>query len=165
MKIRIIGSCGSGKSTLAKELSMMYDLPYYEIDNMIWDRNSDNIKFSVEVRDAALLSILDSESWIVEGVQFKEWTLGTIEKADVVFLLSPNVFVRDYRIIKRFILSRTGIRPWNYKQSFRNLMKMIIEWNHRYDNEEVLRIVNEHRKGLLVVKNKRDVVNQLENSL
>lgn len=50
MKIRIIGSCGSGKSTLARELSKRYDIPYYEIDNMIWDRSSDNRKYPEEVK-------------------------------------------------------------------------------------------------------------------
>ncbi|WP_342572673.1 shikimate kinase [Paenibacillus sp. FSL R5-0749] len=38
MRIRIIGSCGSGKSTLAKELSDIYGIPSYELDNLIWNR-------------------------------------------------------------------------------------------------------------------------------
>ena len=72
LKIRIIGSCGSGKSTTAKELSEKYEIPYYEIDNMIWDRSSDNLKFPEEVRNATLRSIIYSDSWIVEGVQYKD---------------------------------------------------------------------------------------------
>lgn len=43
MKIRIIGSCGSGKSTMARELSQMYAIPYFEIDNIIWDRSEKRI--------------------------------------------------------------------------------------------------------------------------
>ncbi|TNJ68383.1 hypothetical protein FE784_00125 [Paenibacillus hemerocallicola] len=45
MKIRIIGSCGSGKSTLAKELSVRCGIPYYELDNVIWDRNAEGVKY------------------------------------------------------------------------------------------------------------------------
>lgn len=72
MKIRIIGSCGSGKSTMARELSEIYNIPYYEIDNIIWDRSSDKLKYPEEVRDATLRSIIYSDSWIVEGVQYKD---------------------------------------------------------------------------------------------
>jgi adenylate kinase family enzyme len=165
MKIRIIGSCGSGKSTMARELSERYDIPYYEIDQIIWDRSSDNLKFPEEVRDATIRSIIYSDTWIVEGVQYKDWTLESIKKADIVFILNPNVFLRDYWIIKRFILSRTGMRPWNYKQSFRNLSKMLIKWNHQYDVQRVMEIVNEYGKNAYIIKNKREVVNRIEEHL
>ncbi|WP_168124047.1 hypothetical protein [Paenibacillus sp. HB172176] len=162
MRIRIIGSCGSGKSTLARQLSEMYEIPYYEIDNIIWDRSADNLKFSEELRNATFKSIIDSTSWIVEGVQYKDWTLKSIENADAVFILNPNVFRRDYRIIKRFILSRTGIRPWNYKQSVRNLCAMMIRWNHQYDIERVIEIVRNYRRVPYVVRNKKEVINLLK---
>lgn len=86
MKIRIIGACGSGKTTLAKKLSSRYEIPYFEIDNLIWDRSADNKKFPEQTRDANLQSILERNAWIVEGVQTKEWTLKTIEEADMVFI-------------------------------------------------------------------------------
>jgi adenylate kinase family enzyme len=60
MKIRIIGSCGSGKSTLAGKISEAYKISYYEIDNIIWDRSSGNLKFSEEIRDRTLSLILNS---------------------------------------------------------------------------------------------------------
>lgn len=133
MKIRIIGACGSGKTTLAKELSNHYGVSYYEIDNLIWDRSAENKKYPEETRNSKLQSILDFESWIIEGVQIKKWTLKTIENADIILILKPHVFVRDLRIIKRFLLLKTGIRQWNYNQSFRNLQKMIKDWNHKYN--------------------------------
>ncbi|THF84697.1 P-loop NTPase family protein [Cohnella fermenti] len=161
MRIRIIGSCGSGKSTLAKQLSGHYGIPYYEIDNVIWDRSEDGLKYPEQVRDATFQAILDSESWIVEGVQYKEWTLTSIAIADFVFVLNPHVYVRDYRIVKRFILSRTGIRPWNYKQSLSNLRKMLVEWNHRYDVQQVIDLVKQYRQTPHIVRSRRDVMNVL----
>ncbi len=37
-KVHIIGSVGSGKTTLAKELSTKLEIPYYELDNVVWMR-------------------------------------------------------------------------------------------------------------------------------
>ena len=38
MKIDIIGSVASGKTTLAGKISQKYNVPYYEKDNVVWDR-------------------------------------------------------------------------------------------------------------------------------
>lgn len=38
MKIDIIGSVASGKTTLAGKISQKYNVPYYEKDNIVWDR-------------------------------------------------------------------------------------------------------------------------------
>jgi len=162
MKIRIIGACGSGKTTLAKELSNHYKIPYFEIDNLIWDRFADNKKYPEEIRDFNLQSILNLNSWIVEGVQIKEWTLKTIEDADIILILCPHVFVRDFRILKRFLLLKTGIRSWNYNQSFRNVRKMIKDWNHKYDYQEVINVIHSYQKNYYVVKNTREVIRRIE---
>ena len=41
MKIDIIGSVASGKTTLAGKISQKYNVPYYEKDNIVWDRTPD----------------------------------------------------------------------------------------------------------------------------
>lgn len=71
MKIRIIGPCGSGKTYIAKELSRKYNTPYYELDNLIWNRTEVQRRNSIEVRDALLMDILRKDSWIIEGVHYK----------------------------------------------------------------------------------------------
>lgn len=38
-KIHIIGSVASGKTTMAKDLSMKLQIPYYELDNVVWKRS------------------------------------------------------------------------------------------------------------------------------
>ena len=38
MKLDIIGSVAGGKTTLARELSETYHIPYYEKDNIVWER-------------------------------------------------------------------------------------------------------------------------------
>jgi pyrophosphatase PpaX len=54
MKIRIIGSCGSGKSSLSREISKHYGIPYYELDNVIWDRSEESLKYPEEIRNKTL---------------------------------------------------------------------------------------------------------------
>lgn len=165
MRIRIIGSCGSGKSTLAKELSDKHGIPYYEIDNLIWDRSAENLRNPESVRDESIHSIVSSDAWIIEGVQYQDWTLKSIQEADLIFILNPNVFIRDYRIIKRFVLSRIGLQPWNYKQSFNNLVKMIVKWNHQYNLDEAISVVKENSKTSTITKNKKQVIQSIENHL
>ena len=38
MKLDIIGSVASGKTTLARKLSAQYQIPFYEKDNIVWER-------------------------------------------------------------------------------------------------------------------------------
>ncbi|MGO4729677.1 hypothetical protein [Paenibacillus sp. 2KB_22] len=165
MRIRIIGSCGSGKSTLAKELSDKYGIPSYELDNLIWDRSAENLRYPEHVRDESVQSIVSSGAWIIEGAQCKDWTLKSIQEADLIFILAPNVFIRDYRIIKRFVLSRLGLQPWNYKQSFNNLGKMIVKWNHQYNIGAAIDVINENNKTAMIIKNKKQVIQLIEHHL
>lgn len=44
MKIDIIGSVASGKTTLAKKISSKYQVPYYEKDNIVWERTPNGDK-------------------------------------------------------------------------------------------------------------------------
>ena len=68
MKIDIIGSVASGKTTLAKTLSQIYNVPYYEKDNVVWERTSTGDKKRTdEERDKIFYNIIKSDDWIVEG--------------------------------------------------------------------------------------------------
>ncbi|GGG18394.1 hypothetical protein GCM10007425_11070 [Lysinibacillus alkalisoli] len=44
-KIHIMGAIGSGKTTLAKRLHEQLNIPYFELDNIVWERlDSDDIR-------------------------------------------------------------------------------------------------------------------------
>ena len=68
MKLDIIGSVASGKTTLAKSLSETYHVPFYQKDNIVWERtlNGDK-KRDDKARDQLFQEIINSEDWIVEG--------------------------------------------------------------------------------------------------
>ena len=68
MKIDIIGSVASGKTTLAKNISIKYQVPHYEKDNIVWQRTDAGDKMRTpEERDALFKQIIESVNWIVEG--------------------------------------------------------------------------------------------------
>ncbi|WP_211748622.1 shikimate kinase [Paenibacillus sp. Marseille-Q4541] len=163
MKIRIVGSCGSGKSTLARKLSREYGIPYFEIDNMIWNREYEGVRYSQAERDERFKDTLEMKTWIMEGVQF-DWTTESFEQADVILILNPSVIIRDYRIVKRFVLSRTGFQQWNYKQSVKNLCKMMIEWNHGYDVAKVIEVTNPYANKRRIIKRSDEALDYI-NSL
>ncbi len=156
MKIRIIGPCGSGKSTVARTLSRQLDIAYHEIDNLIWDRSATGVRHPEAVRNRMFQDILESEDWILEGVQHG-WTMESFRQADWVLVLHPPVWVRDYRIIRRFIRSRTGLEQWNYKQTFSNLVKMVVDWNHKYDPAKILRLTEEFAAKRIVVVRRKEL--------
>lgn len=140
MKIRIIGACGSGKSYIARELSKKYGVDYYETDNLVWDRSAENLRYSVEARDAQLEEILDKPSWILEGVHYK-WGQESFKRADLIVILRPNRVIGNLRVMTRFIKTRMGLEQANYKQSFKNLYVMIFKWNRGYNREDIHRII------------------------
>lgn len=62
-KIHIISSVGSGKTTLAKKLSLMLNIPFYELDNVVWIRHkSGDIRRTEKEREEYLNTIIQSES-------------------------------------------------------------------------------------------------------
>ncbi|MGO4530362.1 DNA topology modulation protein FlaR [Paenibacillus sp. 2TAF8] len=160
-RIHIIGSTGSGKTYLAKRLSKQLDIPYYELDKVMWSSSVEMAgKNSPEIRDKLLNEIIVKESWIVEGVYYK-WLADSFNLADKIIFLTPNTFVRDLRIMNRFIKQRIGIEKSNYRQTLKGLVEMI-KWNHGFEAErkkEILEILKPYDYKLAIIKNNNELIN------
>ena len=102
--MHIIGGPGSGKTYFAKRLSTSLDIPHYDLDNIFWDKtvNKYGIKNSADKRKEELNKILDQEEYIIEGVYY-DWLEESFASADLIIILETSVWIRDGRIIKRFI--------------------------------------------------------------
>ena len=158
-KIHIIGSVGSGKTTLARRLSAKMDLMHYELDNVVWKRcDTGDVRRSERERNQYLQRILQSDTWIIEGVHY-EWVQESFKEADIIILLNPHYAIRTFRIIRRFILQKLGLEKSNYKPTFAMFRKMFA-WNRHFETvskAEIGSILSEYNGKLMILKNSKQI--------
>ncbi|MGN8842873.1 MULTISPECIES: AAA family ATPase [unclassified Bacillus (in: firmicutes)] len=157
-KVHIIGSVGSGKTTLAKELSTKLEIPYYELDNVVWMRkeNGDSRR-TEEEREKLLHRIVQTDKWIIEGVHHDEWVKNSFQQADTIIFLDTNYYIRTYRIMKRFIKQKVGIEKAHYQPSFKIFFKMF-QWNKHFEEvgkPDFFKKYQEYQGKVFVVKSKK----------
>lgn len=132
MKIDIIGSVASGKTTLAKKISLKYQVPYYEKDNIVWERTSNgDKKRTLEERDVLFNKIIMSNNWIVEGSP-RECLRESFESCEYIIVLDERTIIRLTRVFKRWILQRIGKEKYNSKPTLKFLfynIKWVFEFN------------------------------------
>jgi adenylate kinase family enzyme len=162
-KIHIIGSVGSGKTTLARRLSKRMNVPFYELDNVVWKRTeTDDYRRTTDERDEHFRKIIHSEGWIIEGVHF-EWVHESFDIADVIILLDTAYSKRTIRITKRFILQKLGFEKANYKPTFKMFRKMFV-WNHFFEHEskrKILKILSTYEHKLVHLKDNTELEKKL----
>lgn len=135
-KIHIIGAVGSGKTTMARELSEKLGIPYYEIDNVAWERRAGgDVRRNPEDRDKLLNSIVSGDAWITEGTHPHDWILPCFREAEVIVFLDTPYRVRIMRIIKRFARQKAGIETAHYRPTWTIFRKMF-KWNHAFEHKD-----------------------------
>ena len=159
-RIHIIGSVGSGKTTLAKEISSWLDIPYYELDNIVWIRHkSGDIRRTEQEREEYLNSILKSDSWIIEGIHNEDWVSNCFQNADLIFFLDTKYSIRTCRIIKRFLKQQLRIEKANYKPTLAIFLKMF-KWNRYFEEVGKINFFNNygvHKDKIKVINNTKCV--------
>lgn len=140
MKIHIIGASGSGKTYLAKKLASKYGISITSLDDLLWDNSRGscyNVKRNAEERNAMLEQILQSDDWIIEGVQHS-WCDKCFETADIIYLLDMPPLLCRLRIIRRFIkrkLSRTSRK----NETLKSLVHLL-KWTKKFYNVNLIEI-------------------------
>ncbi|TSB45963.1 DNA topology modulation protein FlaR [Alkalicoccobacillus porphyridii] len=160
-KIRIVGSVGSGKTTLAKILSNKVQIPYYELDTVVWKRDSSggDIRRTEQERDNYLSSLLNSTSWIIEGVHFQNWVLHTFDRAQLVIFIDTPYLLRIYRITLRYLKQITGKEASHYDPTFKIFLDMF-KWNHDFEysaKPKLLRYIKENNLNCITIKNEKEL--------
>lgn len=135
-RIHIVGGPGSGKTYLGKKIAQHLSVPVCDLDNLFWDNtaNNYNTRATEEDRDKALADILSNERWVIEGVYYK-WLQHSFEQADVIIIIKPNDFIRNYRLVKRFISRQLGLVP-SKKDSLKGFIALL-KWGQEYSRKNL----------------------------
>lgn len=134
MKLDIIGSVASGKTTLAREIPMKYQIPFYEKDNVVWERTpKGDRKRCSEEQDRIFKEIIEGENWIVEGSPRKNLH-ESFACSDYIILLDVNTPTRLFRVFRRWIRQRIGKEKYNSKPTIKFLYYNIM-WVFEFNAE------------------------------
>lgn len=160
MKIHILGGPGSGKSYAAKKLSHSLKVPYYDLDDLYWDKKANRygVKTPQKIRDKKLKAIIKKNNWIIEGVYY-EWTHDSFSKADFIIVLKSGVYTRAWRILKRFILRKLGFVKTK-KESLKDFIKLF-KWNYTFDNDWLIKAEN----SIKTLKRKTKYFNKADDAI
>jgi adenylate kinase family enzyme len=151
-KIYILGSVASGKTTIARELSKRWDIPCFELDNVVHVKQAGgDIKRSPEERDLEFSKIINSEKWIIEGVFRKCFNEG-FPKAEIIILLDTPSFKRNYRIAKRWICQKLKLEKSNYRPTLKMLFLMY-KWSNDFERtkDDILKILAPYKEKLIIM--------------
>ncbi len=137
-RIHIIGGPGSGKSHAAAKLANQFGIPPCDLDTLFWSSGARGygIRADPAERDRQLAAIVSQNGWVIEGVYY-EWLNPSFDAADIIIFLTPSVWVRHWRVIRRFILRKFGMVP-SKRESFTDLWRLL-RWSHGYDSKNLVR--------------------------
>ncbi|WP_055668591.1 hypothetical protein [Desnuesiella massiliensis] len=152
-KVYILGSVASGKTTMAKSLSNALSIPWYELDNIFYKKlpGGDKRRDSEE-RDLEFNKIINSETWIIEGV-FRECFNEGLDKADTIILLDVPPLKRKYRITKRWIFQNLKLEKCNYAPTIKMLFRMY-KWSKGFEKsrDNILEILKPYNYKVVILK-------------
>ena len=160
MKINIIGGSGTGKSYISNQISKMYSIPHFDLDNIFWDNTASTygVKTSIEKRTEKLNAILSNENWIIEGVYYS-WLSDSFKDADKIFILNTSPIVFNFRIIKRFIKRKLGFEEGK-KETIKSLKDLIL-WTNNYQKlkmPKILEFLEPYKNKVIVVDNTKELL-------
>lgn len=165
-KIHIVGIYGSGKSTLAKKISKILKIKVYDLDEIKYKRKYDIVR-PVKDRLRIVKEISKKKQWISEGA-WLDYALDLYKKADlVIFLEIPERILYSRIVLRHFKrkFHKTKYLENNLKNMF-NILKKVRKYFHDSRCFMTLKSHKEflkHSKKILIIKNRRDISELLNN--
>ncbi|MCG7343644.1 hypothetical protein MHZ92_05840 [Sporosarcina sp. ACRSL] len=154
MKIFIMGIVASGKTTYAKQLSKQMDLPFVELDGVVY-HNVDGVRIKrTPDEQVQIIRQMDAKgSWIAEGVYRPSYHL-LLDLADIIIWLDPPLWKRKFRILSRHVKQVIGVEECAYVPDLQMLRNMY-NWTKRFEGEreELDGLLQPYLNKLIVVKN------------
>ena len=163
-RIHIIGGPGSGKTFIAAKLAKHFRIPSHDLDDLFWDGAA--LTYGVRAdsleRDRQLAFIVSQDGWIIEGVYY-QWLGPAIDAADVIVALTPSVWVRHWRVIRRFLLRKLGRIP-SKRESLADIWRLLC-WSHNYDTNQLVqgrKFITERGREVIICSTAEDVFKAVE---
>lgn len=153
-KIYILGSVGSGKSTLARKISAELNIPCYELDNIVWQKNEtgpDSKRDELEINQM-FQNILIQDNWIIENVGRSYFNEG-LKESDAIIYLDLNRGTLYYRVFKRWLKQNIGLENAPYKTDLK-MLKQMLKWVDKEKNNSKLKKLNEYADKTIILNNK-----------
>ena len=143
-KVLITGSVASGKTTLAERLSKKIDVPWYELDQIVYHKTETGRYKRSAAEQFEVISDIDRKgAWIFEGTDRESYRF-LLEWADTVIFLDTPLWKRKMRILTRFLKQNLGMEKCQYKPDMK-MLNMMYKWTRdfersRADFEERLKL-------------------------
>lgn len=132
MKIYIIGIVASGKTTLARKWSKVLNIPFYELDCIVYgEREGVRYKRTPEEQLEIIKHIDKKGQWIIEGTYRKSAHV-LLDLADRIVFLDTPIWKRNVRILSRHMKQVWGLEKCHYKPSF-CMLKSMYSWSNDFE--------------------------------
>jgi adenylate kinase family enzyme len=132
-RVIVIGSGGSGKSTFSRKLGEATGLPVVHLDRLYWHPGW--VKTPREEWVEIVRREIAKPEWIIDG-NYGNTRAKRMAAADTIIMLNLPRWRCMYRIIKRRLVYREGLRP-----------DMAEGCHERFDPEFILWVWNYPRQG------------------
>ncbi|NCA67569.1 MAG: hypothetical protein EOM87_05850 [Clostridia bacterium] len=153
MKLYITGIVAGGKTILAKRISEKLNIPYYELDSIAHDDSVIPRRRRTSEEQISIIKEIDRKGdYIFEGV-YRESYHELLNISDIILFLDPPLYVRRYRIIKRFIKQKLRLEKSYYKPTL-HMFKCMFRWTSNFENnrDEFVRMLQIYQDKLIVAK-------------
>ncbi|QTD40486.1 hypothetical protein [Sporosarcina sp. Te-1] len=150
MKLFIMGIVASGKTTYAKKLSAQCNLPFVELDAVVYhEKDGKRVKRSPEEQMEMIREIDRAGGWVMEGV-YRPSYHALFDMADTIIWLDPPLYKRRYRIFSRHMKQVLGLESCAYKPDFQMLRNMY-KWTEDFERKRPILLENLKPHGQKVI--------------
>ena len=134
--IMIIGPSGSGKTTLGRKVAQELEYPYFDVDDYIWRKDTDEPYTMMYTREEKISrlshDIAPHEHFVMAG-SMSSFHDAFDDKFDMMVLLYVEPDIRVQRVHRRAV-ERFGNRVLEGGDMYESHMRFLEE-NRRYEND------------------------------
>ena len=105
-RVAVIGNSGGGKSVLARRIAAHFELPYVEIDSILW-RQGWRLAPEVEYR-AEHARLIAEDRWVIDGLGRQDSVPARLARATDIVLIDLPLWVHFWLAAERQIAWAAG---------------------------------------------------------